>query len=95
MSNVKVTCPKYETQTKVKKEGGLGVKNLEVFNISLLAKWKWRCIHDHNALWRDLLAFRYGNLIAKQTCSLDRSWGTKDSIWWRDLMLLEKDLSQN
>lgn len=91
----KICWVSWEDICKPKKEGGLGVKNLEVFNISLLAKWKWRCIHDHNALWRDLLAFRYGNLIAKQTCSLDRSWGTKDSIWWRDLMLLEKDLSQN
>ncbi|RZB71032.1 LINE-1 retrotransposable element ORF2 protein [Glycine soja] len=91
----KICWVSWEDICKPKKEGGLGVKNLEVLNISLLAKWKWRCIHDHNALWRDLLAFRYGNLIAKQTCSLDRSWGTKDSIWWRDLMLLEKELSQN
>ena len=27
-----------------KNKGGLGVKDLELFNISLLNKWKWRCL---------------------------------------------------
>lgn len=31
-----------------KKGSGLGVKNIELFNISLLSKWKWRCLSDEN-----------------------------------------------
>lgn len=42
--------------------GGLGVKNLELFNLALLYKWRWRCIHDINGSWRELLTFRYGDL---------------------------------
>ena len=29
-----------------KEVGGLGVKRLKEFNISLLAKWCWRCLVD-------------------------------------------------
>lgn len=42
------------------KKGSLGVKTLELFNISLLAKW--RCLVDCDVLWYDLLEFKYGPL---------------------------------
>lgn len=42
---------------KSKKEGGLGVKDLEAFNVTLLSKWKWRCISNRKAIWRDLFDF--------------------------------------
>ena len=41
-----------------KNKGGSGLKDLELFNISLLKKWKW--LIDKNALWYDLLKFKYG-----------------------------------
>lgn len=34
---------------KFKEKGGLGVKNIELFNIALLAKWKWRILSDEEA----------------------------------------------
>lgn len=65
------------------------MKNLEVLiNISLFAKWKWRCLHDTSTVWRQLLSFRYGDLSLKQTSSIGRLWGSNDTLWWRDLMLL-------
>lgn len=30
----------------LKKEGGLGLKNVEAFNLALLNKWRWRCLTD-------------------------------------------------
>ncbi|MCI07485.1 LINE-1 reverse transcriptase like, partial [Trifolium medium] len=40
-----------------KEQGGLGVKNLELFNLALLSKWKWRFLADGDAVWADLLRF--------------------------------------
>jgi hypothetical protein len=45
-----------------KEQGCLGVKNLELFNMALLRKWKWRFLSDEEAVWADLLRFRYGHL---------------------------------
>lgn len=42
--------------------GGLGVKNLELFNLSLQSKWKWRCLTEKNVVWNKLLSCRYGDL---------------------------------
>lgn len=38
-------------QPKEKRSGVWGVKNLNLFNISLLAKWRWRFLTDHSAIW--------------------------------------------
>jgi hypothetical protein len=46
-----------------KDKGGLGIKNLEIFNSSLLCKWKWRCLNETIAHWKDLLHFRYGSFV--------------------------------
>jgi hypothetical protein len=49
---------------QAKESGGLGIKNLEAFNSSLLSKWKWRCLEDREAPWFDFLLCRYGSFIA-------------------------------
>lgn len=41
-------------------DGGLGIKNLELFNYALVSKWGWRCLSEHKAIWSDILEFRYG-----------------------------------
>ncbi|PNY11621.1 cysteine-rich receptor-like protein kinase, partial [Trifolium pratense] len=69
-----------------KEKGGLGVKNIEMFNSALLCKWKWRCLNDKDAIWHALLMYRYGPLSIKLL-----SWdavvtGSKDSLWWRDVV---------
>lgn len=45
-----------------KAKGGLGIKNLEAFNIALLRKWRWKCMTGSNNLWFKLLSSRYGDL---------------------------------
>lgn len=40
----------------------LALKNLELFNIALLAKWKWCFLVDGDASWRGILVHKYGDL---------------------------------
>lgn len=36
---------------KPKEVGGLGIKDMAIFNRALLSKWLWRFIHEPNAIW--------------------------------------------
>ncbi|GAU32253.1 hypothetical protein TSUD_53800 [Trifolium subterraneum] len=38
-------------------QGGLGIKDIELFNMALLCKWKWRCLIEKDALWYKLLSY--------------------------------------
>jgi hypothetical protein len=71
-----------------KEKGGLGIKNLELFNDSLLCKWKWRCLIDIEAPWYHLLQFRYGSLAGNLLRQDGRIGVKKGSIWWRDIWRL-------
>jgi hypothetical protein len=68
-----------------KEQGGLGVKNLELFNMALLSKWKWRFLSDDEAMWADLLRFRYGHLPTHLLGTANYSLGAQSSLWWRDV----------
>jgi hypothetical protein len=41
--------------------GGLGIRNLSIFNKALLGKWLWRYGADHEALWRRVVDSKYGS----------------------------------
>jgi hypothetical protein len=86
----KLCWVKWDLISLPKSQGGLGVKNLALFNSALLSKWKWRCIDDRNALWADLLSFRYGHLPTKILGGITTQRRNKDSTWWKDLLSLEK-----
>lgn len=47
---------------KPKIEGGLEIKNLELFNLTLLSKWRWRILKEPNSLWLEVLMNRYGEI---------------------------------
>lgn len=70
-----------------KKKGGLGVKNIEMFNLSLLAKWRWRFCMDQDAIWRYFLLFRYGFFMERG--GADHPCPSFASRWVRDLFSLE------
>jgi hypothetical protein len=67
-------------------KGGLGVKNLELFNIALLSKWKWQLLTDGEAIWSDLLRFRYGHLPSAVLGDAPMLRGSNASIWWKDII---------
>lgn len=47
---------------KSKKEGELGVKDISLVNMTLLANWKWVFLHEREAIWKDLLDFRHDKM---------------------------------
>jgi hypothetical protein len=52
---------KWRVVCQEKKKGGLGVRDLNVVNLSLLLKWKWRLLqNDDTALWKDVIVAKYG-----------------------------------
>lgn len=82
----KVAWVKWDVVCQPKDKGGLGVKNLELFNLSLLAKWRWRILTGTADVWLCLLKARYGDLRQRMArAHVDQ----RASIWWRDLCLLE------
>ncbi|KAG2719696.1 hypothetical protein I3760_02G002200, partial [Carya illinoinensis] len=42
--------------------GGLGVRNLKMFNRVLLGKWLCRFANEHDSLWKLVVAKKYGGL---------------------------------
>jgi hypothetical protein len=57
-----------------------------LFNIALLSKWKWRFLTDGEAIWSDLLRFRYGHLPSAVLRDEPILQGTKASTWWKDVI---------
>jgi hypothetical protein len=66
----------------------VGIKDLELFNQSLLCKWKWRCLNDKVTPWYDLLHYRYGSFEANFLHGAGSEGLKLSSIWWRDLWML-------
>lgn len=57
-----------------KEVGGLGVKDLRLFNRALLGKWRWRLLREKSSLWYRILSAKYNGSVH-----------ANDSLWWRDL----------
>ncbi|KAI5403769.1 hypothetical protein KIW84_051070 [Lathyrus oleraceus] len=69
-------------------EGGLGVKNVEWFNLSLMSKWGWRFLNDKHAIWFKLLQFRYGSGLQSLCDVVSKPALSNFSLWWRDIRLV-------
>ena len=71
-----------------KREGGLGFKDLEVFNQALLSKQVWRIMQYPNCLMARMLRARYfsdGDII-KATLKKKASYAWKSILYGRDLI---------
>ncbi|GAU51623.1 hypothetical protein TSUD_414500 [Trifolium subterraneum] len=86
LEDKKLCWIKWEQVCLSKDRGGLGVKDLELFNTALLCKWKWRCLNEKEALWFDLLCYRYGPISSKLLRWEAVATSMKDSLWWRDVV---------
>ncbi|KAI8548067.1 hypothetical protein RHMOL_Rhmol07G0243600 [Rhododendron molle] len=80
MKKRKLHLVKWELITKKKEFGGLGVKNLMIQNLALLAKWWWRFYKDSDSLWVKVVKSKYK---LEQSCWLPRlpSSGKSSTIW--------------
>jgi len=43
------------------KMGGLGVRDISIFNSILIAKWKWRLGSEYGGGWKEVIESRYGD----------------------------------
>ncbi|GAU42391.1 hypothetical protein TSUD_296890 [Trifolium subterraneum] len=91
----KICWAKWDQICLPKVKGGLGVKNLEFFNLALLRKWKWRFLNHDNAIWADLLRYRYGHLPSLLLSGLDITSIAHSSLWWRDIISPERGMSDS
>jgi hypothetical protein len=64
-------------------EGGLGIRNVRIFNKALLGKWLWRYAHKREAWWKSVVDAKYGFTWAGW-CSLD-SLGSHGVGLWKNI----------
>lgn len=57
----KIAWVKWSEVCKSKEEGGLGVKDLALFNKALLGKWLWRLRNEPKSLWCRVVLAKYGD----------------------------------
>lgn len=62
LENTKISWVSWDDICKPKKEGGLGIRDLGVFNIALVGKWIWRLLDEKNRLWAKIIYSKYGGL---------------------------------
>nr|KYP36676.1 hypothetical protein KK1_042197 [Cajanus cajan] len=79
---LKIPWVKWETVCKSKVEGGLGIKDVRLFNWALLWKWVWRCMLSPSMLWAKVLHDRYDRIESfSNFLNVDR----RASWWWKDI----------
>jgi hypothetical protein len=70
-------------------EGGLGIRDLRLVNLSLLAKWRWKLLSVGDEVWKNLVIAKYGNHILGNVRLEVLSGGHLCSSWWKDLCRLD------
>ncbi|WJX38360.1 hypothetical protein P8452_26031 [Trifolium repens] len=84
----KIAWVKWSDICRSKEKGGLGIRNLRLVNISLLAKWRWRLLSTPNEVWAQTLIAKYGK-EGGLSSDLRRLENRKfASLWWKDICRL-------
>jgi len=78
--NKPIAWVRWKDVCRPREEGGLGIRDIRMFNHALLAKWRWMCLSQESGRWKELLGSKYGlEFESPQTPVRLQSW------WWRDL----------
>ena len=64
-----------------KERGGLGIKDINTFNLALLGKWKLHLLQCQGDLWARVLESKYGGWRGGEEVGRTAN----ESIWWRDI----------
>jgi hypothetical protein len=80
---------KWSDICRPKKEGGLGIRDIRVMNLSLLAKWWWKLLLGENEIWKSVVVARYVDGVVGNI-NLDVKILRHDiSSWWRNICRLD------
>ncbi|MCH80987.1 LINE-1 reverse transcriptase like [Trifolium medium] len=88
----KISWVKWEDVCKPKSAGGLGVRDLRLTNISLLAKWRWKLLQPDEELWKDIVVAKYGNGVVGRNNLGEDQISRFGLAWWRNICLLDNNL---
>lgn len=69
----------WETITKPKECGGLGLRRLEEMNKAFIAKLGWRLLQNEDCLWTQVLKAKYA--ISSEDCATWRPKPKMSNIW--------------
>lgn len=81
-SEKKISWIKWSTVFQPKGYGGLGVKDLEYFNLALLEKWVWRVMKEGNHLWAKVVVSRWGKSWREGLFGGEVGRSRNPSGWW-------------
>lgn len=70
----KISWMKWKSICQKKENGGLGVRDIRVVNVSFLAKWRWRLLVGDNALWKEVLVAKYGDNVSLLLKGTSNTW---------------------
>uniref|UniRef100_A0A2N9GTW6 Reverse transcriptase domain-containing protein n=1 Tax=Fagus sylvatica TaxID=28930 RepID=A0A2N9GTW6_FAGSY len=73
--------------------GGLGIRNMVVFNKALLGKWLWRYSTEPTSLWRQVIDSKYG--CQRSAWCTDRVSTTHGVSLWKHIRAGWKDFSHH
>jgi hypothetical protein len=74
---------------KEKNKGGLGVRDVRLVNLSLLAKWRWRILQPGKPLWKEVLVEKYGRHILYEVDWSILRTPSLASNWWKHIIALD------
>jgi hypothetical protein len=74
---------------KAKKDGGLGVRDIRIVNVSLLTKWRWKLLQSEPALWKEVIVAKYGVDSLSNVIYNGIPGARIASSWWKDICALE------
>ena len=75
----KYSLVKWKSVTQPKFQGGLGIRNLQLHNKSLLMKWLWRYGQTEAGFWRDIIKAKYG--IQDHWCPMESTEPHGVGVW--------------
>jgi hypothetical protein len=88
----RISWVKWEDVCKPKIVGGLGVRDLNVTNLSLLSKWRWKLLHPEEELWKTTVMAKYGGNVVGVPNLGEEHISRGGSSWWRNICLLDKSV---
>jgi len=91
----KICWVKWRRVCQPRSKGSLGVQDVKLVNMSLMAKWKWRLLQEDLPLWKVVLREKYGDSISGFPPEGGSRWPRFSSVWWKVLSTFEGSVGVN